>query len=59
MLHFTIDNVDFSNNTPNGKNEFLGVGQVVFLKSNANKETDRSKFTIEVAQSKLHLRKTF
>ena len=48
-LHFAIDNVDFSNNTPDGKNEFHGVGQVVFQKSNAKKKTEKTKLTIEVA----------
>ena len=31
------------------KNEFHGVGQTVFHKSNAKKETDKRKFTIEAA----------
>ena len=48
-LHFAIDHVDFSNDTPDGKNEFHGVGQVVIQKSNAKNETDKSKFTIEAA----------
>ena len=48
-LHFAIDNVDFSNDTPDGKNEFHGVGQVVFWKSNTKKETEKSKFTIDTA----------
>ena len=47
--HFAIDHVDFSNDTPDGKNEFHGVGQVVFQKSNAKNETDKSKFTIDAA----------
>ena len=46
-LHFAIDNVDFSNDTPDGKNKFHGVGQVVFQKSNGKKETEKSKFTTE------------
>ena len=49
ILHFAIDNVYFSNDTPGGKNEFHGVGQVVFQRSNAKKETEKSKFTIEAS----------
>ena len=29
-IHFALDNTDFSNDTPDGKNEFHGTGQVVF-----------------------------
>lgn len=32
-LHFAIDNTDFHNDTPDGKSEFHGTGQVVFQKS--------------------------
>lgn len=32
-LHLTIDNVDFHNNTFDGKNEFQGTSQAVFQKS--------------------------
>lgn len=36
-LHFAIDNVDFKNDTPEGKDEFHGTGMVVFQKfSNKN-----------------------
>ena len=55
-LHFAIDNVNFSNDTPDGKNEFHGVGQVVFQKLNGKKETEKSKFTIE-ARNKITFNK--
>ena len=29
-LHFSIDNVDFRNDTPDGKGEFHSTGHVVF-----------------------------
>ena len=31
-LHFGIDNIDFKNDTPDGKAEFHGTTQVVFQK---------------------------
>ena len=31
-LHFAIDNTDFRNDTPNGKDEFHGTGQILFQK---------------------------
>ena len=34
-IHFAIDNTDFSNDTPDGKNEFHGTGQIVFQKKQA------------------------
>ena len=42
-LHFAIDYVNFSKDTPDGKNEFHGVGQVVFQKWNTKKETDEKE----------------
>ena len=32
-IHFSIDNCDFKNDTPDGKNEFHGTAQVVIQKS--------------------------
>ena len=34
-IHFAIDNTDFSNNTPDGKNEFHSTDQIVFKKQQA------------------------
>ena len=48
-LHFAIHSVNISKDTPDGKNEFRGVGQVVFQKGNTKKETEKRKFTIEAA----------
>ena len=31
-LHFAIDNTDFHNDTPDGKTEFHGTGQIIFQK---------------------------
>ena len=35
-IHFAIDNCDFENNTPDGKNEFHGTAQVVIQKPASN-----------------------
>ena len=43
-IHFAIDNTDFSNDTPDGKQEFHGTGQVVFQKK---KEMEREHLKIE------------
>ena len=43
-VHFAIDNTDFSNDTPDGKHEFHGTGQVVFQKSQ----------DLEVSRLKIH-----
>ena len=32
-VYFAIDNIDFRNDTPDGKNEFHGIGQVVYQQS--------------------------
>ena len=32
MLHFAIDNTDFINDTPDGKHEFHGIGQIFIQK---------------------------
>ena len=31
-IHFAIDNTDFHNGTPDGKDEFHGTGQIYFRK---------------------------
>ena len=47
-LHFAIDNTDFRNDTPDGKNEFHGTGHILFQKSAkqvTNLEIPRSSST--------------
>ena len=38
-LHFAIDNIDFENDTANGKGEFHGTNTVIFLKKQDQKES--------------------
>ena len=47
-IHFAIDNSDFSNDTPDGKREFHGTGQVVFQKK---KEMEKGHLKIEPSKS--------
>ena len=47
-IHFAIDNIDFKNDTPDGKNEFHGTGQVVFQKSS---EKERHHLTIKQSRN--------
>ena len=48
-IHFAIDNTDFHNDTPDGKLEFHGTGQILFQKrSNQEKDT---KLKIERSSS--------
>ena len=35
MLRFAIDNTDLNNNTPDGKHEFQGTGQIVIQKQSS------------------------
>ena len=37
-LHFAIDNIDFENDTANGKGEFHGTTTVIFQKKNKTKK---------------------
>ena len=46
-LHFAIDNTDFRNDTPDGKSEFHGTGQVVLQKVDKSKNTK----TLEIERS--------
>ena len=48
-LNFAIDNVDFITKPQLLKSKFHSVGQVVFQISNAKKETNKSKLTIDAA----------
>ena len=47
-IHFAIGNTDFSNDTPDGKHEFHGTGQVVFQK---RQEMEREHLKIERSKS--------
>ena len=44
-MHFAIDNTDFHNDTPNGKLEFHGTGQILFQKQNEHQ--NETTLTIE------------
>ena len=38
-IHFAIDNTDFHNDTPDGKGEFHGTGQILFQKADSKAKT--------------------
>ena len=38
-IHFAIDNTDFHNDTPDGKGEFDGIGQILFQKADSKAKT--------------------
>ena len=44
-LHFVIDNIDFENNTTNGKAEFHGTTTVIFQKKTKSKRKKHRNYT--------------
>ena len=50
-LHFTNDNVEFRNDTPDGKGEFYGTGHVVFQTSAG---TNVCNLVIDHSSKKVH-----
>ena len=49
-VYFAVDNIDFRNDTPDGKNEFHGIGQVVYQQ--AIDEHDQSPLNISREHTK-------